>query len=364
MTQSIGASNGTTPATTTLRLYQRIAELEQHSANQQQAIATLEAENARLTALLAVQPANPQPADLQQAIATLETERNDLLAILNRLPALVVLMAPDQTIYFANTYLREHFGDPTGQRAHKLLVGCKASCTTCTTHAIFATGNKPQVWEATLTDGRIYRMYDYPFIHSDGSLLVLEMGIDITERRQAEDEIYRLNAQLEARVAERTAQLETTVLRLQQEIGERQRAEHERSELAEQVITAQQDAIHRLSTPLIPLFDDLVLLPIIGDMDTIRTDQMIATLLEGVMHYRARVAILDITGMQAADRHTADAIIRAAQAARLLGTQVVLTGIGPQIAHSLAATGSDLNGIITRGTLQAGIAYYQHHAHN
>lgn len=140
-------------------------------------------------------------------------------------------------------------------------------------------------------------------------------------------------------------------------ITDRKRAEEEQAALQQQVINAQRDALRELSTPLIPLSDNIVLLPLIGSIDPLRARQVMETLLEGVASNRARVAILDITGVQMVDTQVANALIRSAQAARLLGAQVVLTGIQPRIAQTLVQLGVDLNGVITQSTLQRGIAY-------
>jgi anti-anti-sigma regulatory factor len=81
------------------------------------------------------------------------------------------------------------------------------------------------------------------------------------------------------------------------------------------------------------------------------------SLLEGVAHHQAETAILDITGVSVVDTQVANALIQAAQAVKLLGAQVVLTGIGPAMAQTLVGLGADLSSIVTRGNLQSGIAY-------
>lgn len=132
--------------------------------------------------------------------------------------------------------------------------------------------------------------------------------------------------------------------------------EKERAALQEQVIAAQQAALRELSTPLIPLNDTVVVMPLVGAIDTARAQQIMETLLEGIAHHQATVAILDITGVQVVDTQVANALVRAAQATRLLGAQVMLTGISPAMAQTLVHLGIDLQGIITRRSLQDGIA--------
>jgi rsbT co-antagonist protein RsbR len=152
------------------------------------------------------------------------------------------------------------------------------------------------------------------------------------------------------------SQVEDITERLQQE-AERRRAEHERVALQEQVIEAQRVALRELSSPIIPIGEGVVAMPLIGSIDSARAQQIIEVLLEGVAESRARVAILDITGVQVVDTQVANGLLRAAQAVKLLGAQALITGIRPEVAQTLVGLGADLSGIITRGTLQSGISY-------
>jgi PAS domain S-box-containing protein len=140
------------------------------------------------------------------------------------------------------------------------------------------------------------------------------------------------------------------------DITEQKQIEAERTALQQQVIDAQRDALRELSTPLIPITDKVVIMPLVGTIDSQRAQMIMEALLDGVASYRADLAILDITGVQMVDTQVAQALIQAAQAAKLLGAQVMLTGIKPQIAQTLVHLGVDLGGIITRGSLQSGIA--------
>jgi anti-anti-sigma factor len=97
-------------------------------------------------------------------------------------------------------------------------------------------------------------------------------------------------------------------------------------------------------------------MPLIGTIDSRRAQQVMETLLEGIAQHQADLVILDITGVSVVDTQVAQAFIQAAQAVRLLGAQVMLTGIQPQIAQTLVHLGVDLSNILTRGSLQAGIA--------
>lgn len=147
------------------------------------------------------------------------------------------------------------------------------------------------------------------------------------------------------------------IVGLFRDLTEQQRAEAEREQLQQQVIDAQQAAIRELSTPLIPIADEVVIMPLIGTIDSRRAQQVLEALLEGVAHHQADLAILDITGVHMVDTQVAQSLMQAARAVRLLGAQVMLTGIQPQIAQTLVHLGVDLREIITRGSLQAGIQY-------
>jgi rsbT co-antagonist protein RsbR len=147
------------------------------------------------------------------------------------------------------------------------------------------------------------------------------------------------------------------VLHIDSDITARRQAE--RAELARQqeIIRAQALAIEELSTPLIPITDEILVMPLIGMMDSARAKQVMTSLLDGLAASRGKFAILDITGVPVVDTAVANALLKAAHAARLLGTEVILTGIRPEVAQTLVAIDAKLGSITTRGTLQSGIKY-------
>lgn len=151
----------------------------------------------------------------------------------------------------------------------------------------------------------------------DDGEVILETGTDVTDRK----------AELEARIR------------------------------SEEIIRAQSLAIQELSTPLIPITDEILVMPLVGLMDSMRVKQVMETLLGGLAATRGKVVILDITGISVVDTQVADALLRAARAARLLGAEVILTGIRPEVAQTLVRLDTDLGAIVTRGTLQAGIRH-------
>ncbi|HEU4321945.1 MAG TPA: PAS domain S-box protein [Roseiflexaceae bacterium] len=142
------------------------------------------------------------------------------------------------------------------------------------------------------------------------------------------------------------------------DITERKRAEEAQRQtlIQEEVIRAQQAALAELSTPLIPISDSVMVMPLIGTVDSYRVHQVMNTLLNGVAANRARVVILDITGVSVVDTQVANALVQAAQSVKLLGAQVMLTGIRPEVAQTLVSLGVDLSAMTTRSTLQSGVA--------
>jgi anti-anti-sigma regulatory factor len=115
--------------------------------------------------------------------------------------------------------------------------------------------------------------------------------------------------------------------------------------------------VEELSTPVIPIFEDTVALPLVGGIDSRRAKRITANLLEGISQRRAKIAIIDITGVPAVDTEVVNSLMQAVQAAELMGCQVVLTGIRPEIAHTLVVLGVDLGEVVTLRNLQSGIEY-------
>lgn len=112
-------------------------------------------------------------------------ERQRLYDVLETLPVYVALLTPDYHVPFSNRFFRERFGEARGRRCYEYLFNRDEPCEICESFTVLKTG-KPYGWFWTGPDSRDYDVYDYPFTDSDGSPLILEMGVDITERRRAE----------------------------------------------------------------------------------------------------------------------------------------------------------------------------------
>jgi len=192
----------------------------------------------------------------------------------------------------------------------------------------------PFVWEGrvVLPEGiKWLRARSFPSREPDGSTRWEGIILDVTDQHRADEARRASEAERERQAEQLRAQNET--------------------------LRHQADALRELATPIIPLARDVIALPLVGDIDPERAQQIQEALLDGVTAHRARVAILDITGVRNLDSFGAEALIRAARALRLLGATAVLTGIRPATAQTLVTLGIDLGDLHTRSSLQDGIAF-------
>ena len=121
-----------------------------------------------------------------------ELERKRFFSLLNSLPVMVYLQAEDYSVSFANDKFKEVYGDPGDEPCYKAMWGRSEPCEYCPTFNVFKTG-EPEIWESTHEgSGRVFQVYDYPFTDTDGTPLVLEVSIDITELKDAEAELHQL----------------------------------------------------------------------------------------------------------------------------------------------------------------------------
>jgi rsbT co-antagonist protein RsbR len=129
-------------------------------------------------------------------------------------------------------------------------------------------------------------------------------------------------------------------------LSERERAFEDQSQL-----------IQELSTPIMPIHEGVLVLPMVGAVDSRRATQVMESVLERIVEYQADVVILDITGVPIVDTNVANHLLQMARAVKLLGAQIVLVGIGAEIAQTIVQLGVDLGGVTTRSNLQSGIEY-------
>ncbi|CAN5907699.1 STAS domain-containing protein [soil metagenome] len=123
----------------------------------------------------------------------------------------------------------------------------------------------------------------------------------------------------------------------------------------EKIVRQQQEAIMELSTPVLQVRQGMLILPIVGLLDSNRAQQFTEQLLRGIRATRARVAVVDITGVPAVDSRVANHLLQTVDASKLMGASVVVTGLSPEIAQTLVSLGIDLGRMTTVGDLQGGI---------
>src|ERR1051325_6457334 len=123
----------------------------------------------------------------------------------------------------------------------------------------------------------------------------------------------------------------------------------------ERIIRQQQEAIRELSTPVLQVRERLLILPIIGVIDAQRARQLTEQLLRGIRTNRAKVVVIDITGVPTIDSTVANHLVQTVEASRLMGASVIVTGLSPEIAQTLVTIGVDLGKMNTVGDLQGGI---------
>jgi PAS domain S-box-containing protein len=171
---------------------------------------------------------------------------------------------------------------------------------------------------------------------------------DITEMKHVQVELERAYVEVEELIRERTAQLE-------QEMAERERAQAENLQLQQEVIEAQQRSIQELSTPVIPLVEGVIVMPLIGSIDTLRARDITRRLLQGIREHRAQVVILDLTGVPVVDSGVAAYLNKTVQTARLKGARTIVTGLTEAVAETVVDLGIDWSRVETMRDLQTGL---------
>jgi PAS domain-containing protein len=196
-------------------------QLQREITERKHAEAELQKHRQRLEVMI-----QERTAELRQSMDLVQTERQRFKDALDQLPAYLLLLSPDYRVPFANRFFEERFGQSEGRRCYEYLFHRTEPCEKCETFKVLQT-NAPHRWEWTGPDGHNYDIYDFPFTDTDGSPLIMEVGLDITKRKTAEAELARHREHLEELVKERTAQLEAANARLHGEIHEREQAEAE-----------------------------------------------------------------------------------------------------------------------------------------
>lgn len=188
----------------------------------------------------------------------------------------------------------------------------------------------PQYFKSGRCDNVLYQ-----FVRKDGTIIDIMLSAvadtDLQGRRISQAVLIDVTEQL---AAERTAQ---------------------KVAIQDELIRNQRERLLAVSTPLVPLGDGILLMPLVGDIERTRAEKIMAVLLDGVVTHSAEVAILDVTGVPSMDADVAEGLLGATKAVGLLGAHVILTGIGPSAARTLVELGVNLEGMTTKSTLRDGL---------
>ena len=240
-----------------------------------------------------------------------QLELNKLKTIVDSMEEVVYVQDPDTyELLFLNKVGLEIWGDIIGQKCYEGLQGLQSPCPFCTNEQIFGEYlGQSYIWEfQNEIDKRWYRCIDRAIDWPDGRKVRYEMAVDITKQKKAEEALRRKSKE-----------------------------------------------ILNLSTPVMQVWQGVVVAPLIGTLDQERTQYFMETFLQAITDTQSPVALMDITGVPTVDTQTAQHLIEAITAARLLGTQVILTGVSPAIAQTLVHLGIDLADFETKSSLAAGL---------
>jgi anti-anti-sigma regulatory factor/HAMP domain-containing protein len=160
--------------------------------------------------------------------------------------------------------------------------------------------------------------------------------------QEREAALQNLAVSLEQRVADRTAELEQSIAELRETTSARDQ------------LSA---SIRNLSSPVVPVLDGILVMPLVGVIDTERATLLLSTLLSATERHRASLVIVDVTGVPIVDTQVARVLLKAASAIRLLGAQTVLVGLRPELAQTIVGLGLDLTSLVTRADLQSAVSY-------
>lgn len=181
---------------------------------------------------------------------------------------------------------------------------------------------------AEMSDGRLFEL-TVRLLSSDGQWLGrLWLCRDITEQRQSQQALQQSEANLRAVVQEQERLIAT---------------------------------IREIGTPVLPIYNRVLVLPLVGHIESTRSAHLMDALLESIQHHQASVVIIDITGVSLVDTSVANSLIQSTQAAALLGAHCVLVGISAAVSRTIVHLGVDLTQVTTRRDLQAGFAFALHY---
>ncbi|MEI8166791.1 MAG: STAS domain-containing protein [Chloroflexales bacterium] len=215
-------------------------------------------------------------------------------------------------------------------------------------HATFSPERRADpIWFETLSNSSLLMIGVALIGYLGARSIRVAMHETQTARAEAEAAIHNLaasNALLETRVEERTSALH--------QIADEYRAAAAELKTSLQAQQALDQLVAEMSIPVIPIRAGTLVVPLVGNIDSQRADQILSTILSHVERAHAHTVVLDVTGIAMIDTHVAAGLLRVVQATRLMGAQTILAGIRPEVAQSLVGLGADLSDLHTVATLQ------------
>ena len=191
------------------------------------------------------------------------------------------------------------------------------------------------------------------FVLARLSRLNTEVGVIAADSNTAE----RVTVHGRDELAQLSLSINSMLGALQRAEEEHTRSDEEKVRLQDDLIRAQRATLEKLSTPVIPISDTVIVMPLIGDIDPHRSTLILETLLHGISQMRTRTAIIDITGISGVSEEAITLLTRMVGTVRLLGAELILTGISAEVARMLAKRPGVLDGVMTYSNLQQAIVY-------
>lgn len=185
--------------------------------------------------------------------------------------------------------------------------------------------------------------------------MIFDYQQQVAQYQQEDARLRTYSAELEAQVAKRTVALEATLRELEASLLEAESHAIEQALLLAEN-EQQRQFIHLLSVPILPVTQDILVIPIVGVLDNERLELFQKTALKALERSKIRYLLLDITGVSQIDSYTAQGLIQVVRATKLMGTQTVFIGIRPEVAQSVVELGLELEGIKVYGDLKMALA--------
>ncbi|HVJ93769.1 MAG TPA: STAS domain-containing protein [Labilithrix sp.] len=200
---------------------------------------------------------------------------------------------------------------------------------------------------------RTFETTYWPLHGTDGSTVVglAAYVTDVTEQIRAEQQLAEYRTRLEKALEDSVKEVER-IKSLEADLAERNAELSSRADEHAQLVEQLRLAVDELSTPVLEVWRNVLVMPIVGVIDTERSGQMVERLLAELMRHGSRFVIVDITGVATVDTSTADRLIKMARSVELLGAECIVTGIQPSVAQTLVSLGVDFASLLTQRNLK------------